>query len=79
MLIWPRCLSAQAELARLDAPFRPKLAANPRLAYGSTVASTLITGTFILYMQLGDGDIVTVNADGVVAPRSAGCRSTVER
>lgn len=56
-----------AELASLDAPFRPKLAANPRLAYGSTLASTLITGTFILYMQLGDGDIVTVNTDGVVS------------
>ena len=57
----------QAELTKQSADFRAKLAVNPRLAYGSTVAAALITQTFILYLQLGDGDIFTIDKDGDVA------------
>lgn len=37
--------------------------ANPLLAYGATILSVLVTGTFIVYLQLGDGDILTVSAE----------------
>lgn len=41
--------------------------ANPRLAYGSTLLCALITSSFIMYLQLGDGDILTVSEDGHVS------------
>ncbi|MBN1488063.1 MAG: protein phosphatase 2C domain-containing protein [Anaerolineae bacterium] len=40
---------------------------NPYLAYGATILSVLVTETFILYIQLGDGDILTVSEDGKVS------------
>ncbi len=39
---------------------------NPILAYGTTLITVLITETFILYAQLGDGDIVCIDAYGTV-------------
>jgi Protein phosphatase 2C len=39
----------------------------PLLAYGSTLLTVLITDTFILFMQLGDGDILCVDAQGQVS------------
>jgi Protein phosphatase 2C len=36
------------------------------LAYGATLLTVAITRHYILYFQLGDGDILTVQADGVV-------------
>jgi hypothetical protein len=36
------------------------------LAYGATLIALAITPRYILYSQLGDGDILTVQADGVV-------------
>ncbi|MEI7813095.1 MAG: PP2C family serine/threonine-protein phosphatase [Ignavibacteria bacterium] len=41
-----------------------KLTGNPYIIYGATLLSVLITEYFILYMQLGDGDILCVNDDG---------------
>ena len=35
-------------------------------AYGATVISVCVTPSFILYIQLGDGDILTVSAKGEV-------------
>ncbi|MCP4536335.1 MAG: protein phosphatase 2C domain-containing protein [Chloroflexi bacterium] len=40
---------------------------NPALAYGATVLAVLIAETFILYLQLGDGDILVVADDGRVS------------
>ena len=37
------------------------------LAYGATLVAVAITHRYILYSQLGDGDILTVHADGVVS------------
>jgi hypothetical protein len=37
------------------------------LAYGATLITVAITRRYILYSQLGDGDILTVQADGVVS------------
>jgi serine/threonine protein phosphatase PrpC len=39
---------------------------NPTLAYGATVLAVLVTETFILYLQLGDGDILVITEGGKV-------------
>lgn len=56
-----------AELAALDEPGRRQVEARPALAYGSTLLSVVVAPGFILYLQLGDGDLLTVAADGEVA------------
>ncbi|HEV7902270.1 MAG TPA: protein phosphatase 2C domain-containing protein, partial [Pyrinomonadaceae bacterium] len=40
--------------------------ANPYLAYGATSLSVLLTPTYALYLQLGDGEIINVSARGEV-------------
>lgn len=45
---------------------RHAVEANPLLAYGATIVSVLITELFILYLQLGDGDILAVSPSGEV-------------
>ncbi|MBU0493364.1 MAG: protein phosphatase 2C domain-containing protein [Chloroflexi bacterium] len=47
-------------------PAREAVTANPLLAYGSTVLAVLVAETFVLYLQLGDGDILVVSQDGQV-------------
>ena len=37
------------------------------LAYGATLLVVMVTVTFIIYWQVGDGDILTVADDGVVS------------
>lgn len=39
---------------------------NPLLAYGTTLLAVLVTETYILYLQIGDGDIITVSDTGEV-------------
>lgn len=64
---WATTPLTQAELAHLDPAARRRLNADPYWAYGSTLIAALVTGGFVLYVQLGDGDIVTVNPQGGVA------------
>ena len=45
---------------------RQAVEANPVLAYGATLLGVVVTETFILYLQLGDGDILAVSATGQV-------------
>jgi len=40
---------------------------NPVLAYGATVLTAIITESYILYIQLGDGDILAVGEKGEVS------------
>jgi hypothetical protein len=40
--------------------------ANPYLAYGATSLSVLLTPTYALYLQLGDGEIINVSAQGEI-------------
>ena len=40
--------------------------AYPYLAYGATLLAVMVTASFILYVQLGDGDILTISDDGQV-------------
>lgn len=47
--------AADAERVRRD----------PFLAYGSTLLAALVTDAFILYLQLGDGDVLGVTANGL--------------
>jgi hypothetical protein len=54
----------EEELAPLTPDARASLQQNPLFAYGSTVVAALLTADFLLYLQLGDGDIVVVDADG---------------
>lgn len=39
---------------------------HPRLAYGATILAALVAQDFFLFLQLGDGDILTVMPDGEV-------------
>jgi serine/threonine protein phosphatase PrpC len=45
---------------------RQAVEAKPEIAYGATLLSVAVTETFILYLQLGDGDILTVSETGQV-------------
>ncbi|NMO54284.1 protein phosphatase 2C domain-containing protein [Actinoplanes sp. TBRC 11911] len=54
----------EADLSDLDGRERRDLAANPLLAYGTTLLAAVVTPTGVLYLQLGDGDIVFVARDG---------------
>lgn len=49
---------------REDAAARYAVEANPILAYGATILAVMITESFIAYLQLGDGDILTVSEEG---------------
>lgn len=40
---------------------------NPLLAYGATLLAVLVTESFIVYLQLGDGDILAVSEMGEVS------------
>jgi hypothetical protein len=57
-----------AELAHLSAKggtaARETLSANPLLPYGATLCVVAITGQGLVYLQIGDGDIVTVSDSG---------------
>lgn len=61
-----RCPFTPEELAPLDAASRRLLATHPHLAYGSTLLAVVVAPGFILYLQLGDGDLLTVSAEGEV-------------
>jgi hypothetical protein len=52
------------ELAKLDAPGRKAVEETAALAYGTTLVAVLVTDRFLLYAQLGDGDIVVVSEQG---------------
>ncbi|MDQ3254397.1 MAG: protein phosphatase 2C domain-containing protein [Acidobacteriota bacterium] len=45
---------------------RQLVEANPYLAYGATLLVAAVTSSFALYMQLGDGEILHVSANGEV-------------
>jgi hypothetical protein len=39
---------------------------SPLIAYGTTLLSVLVTERFILYLQIGDGDILAIDAHGEI-------------
>ncbi|MCU0520053.1 MAG: protein phosphatase 2C domain-containing protein [Anaerolineae bacterium] len=60
----------EAELARVEQRRGPagrqEVVENPRLAYGATLLAAVVAQEFIAYLQLGDGDILTIARDGAV-------------
>ena len=52
------------ELKSLDAAARRQVETHPTLAYGATLLTVVVTENFILYLQLGDGDMLAVSAQG---------------
>lgn len=58
------------ELSTLEksagAAAREAIAANPAQAYGATILTILVEESFILYLQLGDGDMLLVSEQGEV-------------
>ena len=52
---------------------------NPLLAYGTTSLTVAFEEDFILYLQLGDGDILNVSATGEVTKPLAGRRATARQ
>ncbi len=55
---WQHLLDREGETAR------QLIQQAPQIAYGATLLAILITETFILYIQLGDGDILCVDTAG---------------
>ena len=53
--------------AKVDAGKRRQVMLDPILAYGATLLIVLVAESFILYLQLGDGDILTVSETGEVS------------
>jgi hypothetical protein len=59
--------SAGIDAAPGSVPGRPRSPSGPeKLIYGATLLTVLVTDDYILYMQLGDGDIVVVSETGEV-------------
>lgn len=60
----------EEELKRLEerdgGRARKLVEANPTLAYGATSLTVLLTDFYVLYLQLGDGEILTVSDAGEV-------------
>ena len=46
----------------------PKVVKNQKISYGTTLLGALITNSYIIYLQLGDGDILVVNENSVTRP-----------
>jgi hypothetical protein len=53
-------------IERDGAHARRLVEANPHLAYGATSLSFLLTATYALYLQLGDGEMITVSEQGEI-------------
>ena len=65
---WRNAVAADVQINPFTAEEQPLLPRNqePYLAYGSTLLVAVITTTALLLMQLGDGDMLVVSADGQV-------------
>jgi serine/threonine protein phosphatase PrpC len=65
---WRYAVAADVQINPFNAEEQPLLPRNqePYLAYGSTLLVAVLTSSALLLMQLGDGDILVVSADGHV-------------
>src|SRR6202453_1195863 len=59
---------SEEELAKVEkeegAEGRAAVVSSPELAYGATLLAAAATDRVLLYLQLGDGEILSVNAEG---------------
>ncbi|OCS91714.1 PP2C family serine/threonine-protein phosphatase [Caryophanon latum] len=51
------------ELQTLSDDEKELLKSRPEIAYGTTLLSVIITESFVVYLQLGDGDIIVLTQD----------------
>lgn len=65
---WRNAVAADVQIKPFTTEEQPLLPRNqePYLAYGSTLLVAVLTTSALLLMQLGDGDILVVSADGQV-------------
>lgn len=72
---WKECIDNQSEITEQEwenleqqegARAKQLVVENPAIAYGATLLCVFVTDFFILYLQLGDGDILCVNEKGQV-------------
>jgi hypothetical protein len=54
-------------LGEKEAEARAEISQNPLIAYGATLLVVLITASYALYMQIGDGDILFVDDSGATS------------
>lgn len=52
------------ERSALDRAELTKVEKSPRLAYGATLVAVLATDSYVVYLQLGDGDLLRVSKSG---------------
>jgi serine/threonine protein phosphatase PrpC len=65
---WLREVEAHWNKSPFEAEETEKLGtANRETAYGATLVTVLVTESYILYLQLGDGDILVVDEEGEVS------------
>ncbi|GAB4525513.1 MAG: hypothetical protein Tsb0014_04900 [Pleurocapsa sp.] len=58
---WTKLIAKDGETAKAA------VEQNPYLAYGATLLTVLVTESFIVYFQLGDGDIICVDSQGNIS------------
>lgn len=63
-----KCLTNEEKMRLMSAgiPQKP-IEANPAIAYGTTLLAVAVAPTFLLFLQLGDGDILSVTEAGEVS------------
>jgi hypothetical protein len=54
-------------LGEKEAEARAEISQNPLIAYGATLLAVLITASYALYMQIGDGDVLFVEDGGATS------------
>jgi hypothetical protein len=54
-------------LGEKEAEARAEISQNPLIAYGATLLAVLITASYALYMQIGDGDVLFVDDGGATS------------
>jgi serine/threonine protein phosphatase PrpC len=57
---------SEGELDGLEAKNKDNVLEKPQIAYGATLLGVVISGNFIVYLQIGDGDIITISEDGEI-------------
>jgi hypothetical protein len=65
--LWMKAVESHYREQSFTPEEEKKLGPRPEVAYGATLVTVLVSESYILYLQLGDGDILTVSASGQVA------------
>jgi len=58
---------SEEEIAALEKDKKVNIVEKPLIAYGATLLGVLISEKYIIYLQVGDGDIITISEDGEIS------------